>query len=514
MSYKSGVNWKSETKKYLKSELAKLNISREHLAEQFQALGINETKAGIDNKLSRGSFSATFFVQCLSIIKLHKQGFYPLPSDDLQLNDAVCAIQQSLFGAMNDSDVYVSSTGTRYLDVRNLSSVPLDDNKVISLFSGAGGLDIGLEQAGFDTRLCVEIDKDCRETIRFNRPAWRLFEDATSRLPGDIRNIGTDEILKLASLQKGEAALVVGGAPCQPFSNIGKKQGQHDPKNGDLFLEFVRVVKGALPKAFIFENVTGITQSKHADVIKYMYKSFEGLGYGLSHLVLNAADYGLPQTRSRFILIGIQEVENPAFPLPTHSKGLKEWNRFIHNLDHIPQFFPKEWKSIGEAFDELPANYEKRPDYAVMKNSEVVVKRMKLIGPGENFKVLPFDMRPNCWKNGKHQGQDTFGRPRIDEPSATIRTAAYNPSKGKYIHPVKNRGFDLIEMATLQGFPRDWIFRSERSEKVTLVSGGKQIGNAVPPVLGKVLGLAIKQQVAEPIKSEQKPQKRHLSYSL
>jgi DNA (cytosine-5)-methyltransferase 1 len=514
MSRNPKIDWKFETKNYLKSELAKLNISREQLADQLQSLGINETKAAIDNKLSRGSFSATFFVQCLSVIKLHEQGMFPINESDLSINEALLAIQQTLFDETAEPDIYTSATGIRYIDVRDTSPEKFSNNKVISLFSGAGGLDIGLEQAGFETTACVEIDNDCRETIRFNRPTWHLFEDGTNRLPGDIRKIEVDELLKLSKLKKGEAALVTGGAPCQPFSNIGKKQGQHDPRNGDLFLEFVRIVKGTLPRAFIFENVTGITQSKHSDVINYMYMNFEGLGYELSHLVLNAADYGLPQTRSRFILIGIQGKESPAFPLPTHSKGLREWKKFIYSLDHIPRFFPEEWKSIGQAFDELPENYTERPDYAVMKNSEVVINRMEHIGPGENFKVLPMHMRPNCWNNGKHQGQDTFGRPRLDEPSATIRTAAYNPSKGKYIHPTQNRGLDLIEMATLQGFPLDWIFRCKNTEKVTLVSGGKQIGNAVPPPLGRVLGLAIKQQLPAIKESGQKTPKPQLSYSL
>jgi DNA (cytosine-5)-methyltransferase 1 len=384
------------------------------------------------------------------------------------------------------SRVYVSSDGTRYIDVRVAEASSC--GKVISLFSGAGGLDIGLEQAGFETAVCVEIDADCRETLRHNRPGWKLFE------PGDVRAADAGELLKQAGLAQGEAALVVGGAPCQPFSNIGKKQGRNDPKNGDLFQEFVRVVKGVLPKAFIFENVTGITQGRHAEVIDYMYRQFEGLGYGLSHRVMNAADHGLPQTRSRFILLGIQGVDAPAFPLPTHAKGAREWKRFVEGLDREPAFESARWTSIGETFAALPASYRERPDYVVMKNGLVVIERMKRIGPGENFKVLPMQMRPKCWQSGRHQGQDTFGRPRLDEPSATIRTAAYNPTKGKYIHPVEHRGFDLIEMAALQGFPYEWEFRSVRG-KTTLVGGGRQIGNAVPPLLGKVLGLAIAKQL-------------------
>jgi len=106
------------------------------------------------------------------------------------------------------------------------------------------------------------------------------------------------------------------------------------------------------------------------------------------------------------------------------------------------------------------------------------------------------ELRPQCWKNGKHQGNDTFGRLISSLPSVTIRTAGYNPAKGMYIHPFENRGLSTIEMAALQSFPYNWNFKVKNREKVTLVSGGKQIGNAVPPGLAKALGLAIKQQLS------------------
>lgn len=375
---------------------------------------------------------------------------------------------------------------------------------VISLFTGAGGLDIGLEESGFHTALCIEYDVDCRETLRYNRPDWKLFEEGIKiesgvmqpRVPGDIRDIDVDEILSYSNLKKGEAALVVGGAPCQPFSNIGKKLGKNDDKNGDLFLEFVRVVKGVSPQAFVFENVVGITQSKHKDVINYMIEKFEGEGYGISYAILNSADYGVPQRRERFFLIGIKGVKEPAFPLPTHFKDLRQYEKFCNNHgDHHDIKFVK-WLSVKDAFDDLPESHKLREDYALMNISEIVKNRMTYIREGENFKALPMDIRPNCWKSGRHQGNDTFGRIIADQPSCTIRTAAYNPAKGQYIHPFDNRGLSTIEMAALQSFPYDWHFKCKNSERVTLVSAGRQIGNAVPPKLAKALGNAIKNQIA------------------
>jgi DNA (cytosine-5)-methyltransferase 1 len=395
-------------------------------------------------------------------------------------------------------------TGIEYIDITTTNSKESNYNfPVVSLFSGAGGLDIGLDEAGFNTVSCVEYDTDCRETLRHNRPEWKLFEEGikiedgkmVKRVPGDIRDIEVDELLNLSGLQKGQASLVVGGAPCQPFSNIGKKLGKNDERNGDLFLEFVRMVKGVDPEAFIFENVVGITQGKHSDVIGYMVEKFKGLGYGISYTILNAANYGVPQRRERFFLIGIKGVENPAFPFPTNFKDEKTYQAFIKDLDTVPYKKHNNWISVSDAFDKIPENNTSRPDFALMNISEMVVDRMTYIKQGENFKVLPMDLRPQCWKNGKHQGNDTFGRLIANQPSITIRTAGYNPAKGMYIHPFENRGLSTIEMAALQSFPYNWTFKVKNREKVTLVSGGKQIGNAVPPGLAKALGLAIKKQL-------------------
>ena len=388
----------------------------------------------------------------------------------------------------------------KYIDIskNKFFNTPLEENKVISLFSGAGGLDIGLEQAGFNTVVCVEIDANCRETLRFNRPKWTLIEsdDNGTRTPGDIRDISVEEILRTGGLKKGEAALVVGGAPCQPFSNIGKKLGKTCPQNGDLFLEFVRVVKGALPKAFIFENVSGIAQTKHKQVIEYMKDQFKGLGYSLSASILNAANYSVPQKRDRFILMGIKSNTEPAFPLPSSFKDKSHKEKFIAGFaGDKPAINFKKWTSLKNTFSNLPKKYQERDDYSVMNISSEVKRRMEYIGTNENFKALPANLRPNCWKSGKHQGVDTFGRLDINQPSVTIRTAAYNPSKGKYIHPLEHRGLNTIELAAIQTFPHNWHFKAKGRKKITLVSGGMQIGNAVPPLLAKALGESIKKQI-------------------
>ena len=494
------INWKNHVRRFLKAELYREDITHDKLLKLLNYMGIEETKASIDNKISRGTFSAIFLFQCLSAIKANSARLKDYTIDHSvisEINEPSTPYQYGLFD-QNDNGLYLhSQTNISYLDIScdTVNNHIIRNNKVISLFSGAGGFDIGIESAGFETAVCVEIDRDCRETIRFNKPNWQLLENSSNRIPGDIRAIKPKEILKLSGLKKNEAALVIGGAPCQPFSNIGNKKGKEDPENGDLFVEFVRMVKGISPKAFIFENVVGITQSRHSDIIKYMMKKFKGLGYGISFSVLNSADYGVGQTRKRFFLIGIKNVKNPSFPLPTHFKNLDDWNKFTNGFGLKPRFVPKAWITLGEVFNNISKNSTERDDYVIMNISKQVEKRMKLIGPGQNFKVLPLNMRPNCWRNGKHQGQDTFGRLKLNKPSVTIRTASYNPSKGRYIHPTENRGLNSAEMASIQGFPHNWTFKCLGRKKVTLVSVGKQIGNAVPPPLAQALGVSMRLQL-------------------
>ncbi len=495
--------WNKKAKQMLKSELVKRGITHEMLVEYLDYIGIKETKASIDSKLSRGSFSAAFMLQCLEAIGCaYIKNEMPTKS----VADAIVAYNTTEQYFFRDK-----KTNTKYVSISD-EYIHLDDtnNTVVSLFTGAGGLDIGLEQAGFKTVVCVENDINCRETLRHNRPEWKLFEEGQKfakgkfelREPGDIRDIDVDELMKFSNLKIGEVGLVVGGAPCQPFSNMGKRDGKNDEKNGDLFLEFVRMVKGIKPKAFIFENVAGITQSKHKDVLKYMIESFAGSGYGISYTILNAANYGVPQRRERFFLIGVQNYINPAFPLPSHIKDNKTWEIFIKDFDVRPIKIPSKWITVKDTFSNIPDDYKNRKDYAVMNISPKVLERMTYIKQGENFKVLPTELLPDCWSSGKHQGNDTFGRLIDSLPSVTIRTAAYNPAKGMYIHPYENRGLNIIEMAALQNFPYDWQFKCINREKVTLVSAGKQIGNAVPPGLSRALGFAIRRQL-EIIEKEQ-----------
>lgn len=343
-------------------------------------------------------------------------------------------------------------------------------NPVISLFTGAGGMDLGLEEAGFNTVLSVEFNPVFRETIRLNRPDWNPVDDHN----GDVTKISVDFILEKTGLKAGQAALVVGGAPCQPFSNLGSKKGTADSR-GTLFQDFIRIVKGVRPKGFIFENVEGLTQDKHKGVISTLESAFADLGYRVSSKILLAADYGVPQKRKRLFVIGVKSGNAPSFPEPTHSK--------THELGK------KTWVTVRDAFAKIPKGRLAQSDCRSMNHSPGMLKRLSLVPAGGNFKDLPKRLLPDCWKSGKYQGQDTFGRVKWGEPSVTIRTCAYNPTKGRYIHPSENRGLNTVEMAVLQSFPIDYKYCGG------LKAVGEQIGNAVPPGLAKAVGLSMKEAI-------------------
>jgi DNA (cytosine-5)-methyltransferase 1 len=361
---------------------------------------------------------------------------------------------------------------------------------VISLFSGAGGLDLGLEMAGFRTAACVENDTDCRATLSSNRPEWRLIGEGSDG-HGDIRRLSGSEILESAGLVRGEAALVAGGPPCQPFSSMGKGLGAADPRNGDLCLEFSRAVRECLPRTFIMENVPGLLHRKHRPLLERLLDEFKRAGYSVDHAVLNAADYGVPQLRKRLFLVGTRTGKRVSFPFPTHFESLDAWKQAAAQPQGTELGPFRPWATAGEALDRAAKLPEDRGDYALAKVSPEQKERMAFVKPGEDLRVLPMVMRPKRWRKEDYAGPYVFGRMRADRPSFTIRTEAYHPDQGHYIHPSEDRGLSTHEMAALQSFPPEWVFQSAKGGRIPLASAGRQIGNAVPPFLAQAVGLAL-----------------------
>ena len=240
-------------------------------------------------------------------------------------------------------------------------------NKIISLFSGAGGMDIGFHRAGFETAVAVEQDPSCCDTLRKNMPNVPILQ-------GDITTITTNNILTAAKLKPLEAALVVGGPPCQSFSLAGKRMGMNDPR-GRLVLEFLRIVRESLPSVFVIENVKGMATWEEGKAIQAILSeaseeiSFNGktYKYDVSYKILNAVNYGVPQFRERIIIIGNRLGIPFVFPEITHkAPDAIQGNLFEPKI--------KPWATVWDAIGHLPAAEE--PSQAAIKVSKTIKDRI------------------------------------------------------------------------------------------------------------------------------------------
>ncbi|MDX2254931.1 MAG: DNA (cytosine-5-)-methyltransferase [Pseudanabaenaceae cyanobacterium bins.39] len=239
--------------------------------------------------------------------------------------------------------------------------------KIISLFSGAGGMDIGFHKAGFETAVAVEQDPSCCETLRRNMPNVNVIE-------GDITKLSTLEILKAGDMKPLEPALVIGGPPCQSFSLAGKRMGMNDPR-GKLVLEYIRVVREALPLAFVMENVKGLVNWSEGKALNAILKEASQeivyndkvYKYELSCQVLNAVDYGVPQFRERVIIVGNRIGKKFKFPMPTHTSPSELQMDLFKTAEN-------NWKTVWDAIGNLPAAAE--PSETALRVSGTIKERI------------------------------------------------------------------------------------------------------------------------------------------
>lgn len=320
---------------------------------------------------------------------------------------------------------------------------------VIELFAGCGGMALGFKNAGFRSVLANEWDKDACDSLRAN---------ITDR----VLNCAIQEIEKFP-----KADVVAGGPPCQGFSNLGERVPK-DPRN-QLWRHYLRCVEQVSPKVFVLENVPPLLKSAEYQELR---RIAESLGYKVEGRVLNTADYGVPQTRKRAIVIG-SRVGEPTFPAPTHVDPLKR------NLmtQHLPA-----WRTVRDAIGHLALTPTGINWHIGRNPTPMSLKRYRSIPAGGNRWNLPRELMPDCWKRKTKGGTDLFGRLWWDRPSVTIRTEFYKPEKGRYLHPVAHRPITHLEAALLQGFPEEFVFCG------TKINVGIQIGNAVPPPLSFAIG--------------------------
>lgn len=324
---------------------------------------------------------------------------------------------------------------------------------VVDIFSGAGGMSLGFEQAGFKTLLAVESDPDYAKTYQKN------FK-STKMLVKDIQTIEISEITEIIS--QNIVDVLIGGPPCQGFSiagNIGRKF--LDDSRNYLFLEFARFVEILNPRVFVLENVARMMTHNDGKTLKEIVSKFLELGYEIKYEILNSSDYGVPQHRRRIFIVGTLKKNGFVFPNPSKSRI-----------------------SIKDAIDDLPplGNNEQSniPNHSSMNHSTQMLTKMKYVKDGGNRFDIPHDLRPNSGDARK------YIRYNSNLPSFCV-----TGDMRKIFHYNQNRALTPRELARLQTFPDKFVFEGN-SIKIQ-----QQIGNAVPPLLAKKIAIQVRKYLNE-----------------
>ncbi|MDT3402093.1 DNA (cytosine-5-)-methyltransferase [Mucilaginibacter terrae] len=329
---------------------------------------------------------------------------------------------------------------------------PTDNYTVLELFAGAGGLAIGLEQAGLKCVALNELDHWAAETLRVNRPNWNVIE-------GDIRNLSFSHL-------RNKVDVVTGGFPCQAFSYAGKKLGLQDAR-GTLFYEFARVVQETSPAICIGENVRGLLNHDSGRTLKGMISILDEIGYRvLEPKILKAIYYNVPQKRERLILVGVRKDITVDFEYP-------QSNNKIYTL--------KDALKKGELFNcDVPDSAGSK--YPISKQNI-----LDLVPAGGYWRDLPLELQKKYMQKSFYLGGGKTGIARRiswDEPCLTL-TCSPAQKQTERCHPEETRPFTVREYARIQTFPDDWRFTGAVNQQY------KQIGNAVPVNLAKAIGISI-----------------------
>ncbi|MFC7883383.1 DNA cytosine methyltransferase [Streptomyces sp. NPDC057376] len=330
----------------------------------------------------------------------------------------------------------------------------------IDLFAGAGGATRGLRDAGFRVLAAVENDPEAAESYRRNHARVLLYET-------DIRSVSAERIAEDAGLQRGELDLLKACPPCQGFSSLAK--GEVDQNRNDLVLDVARFVEAFLPKILLLENVPGLKRDRR---LPQLVAEVERLGYSFLVSLLDATEFGVPQRRKRFILMGVRA-------------DIQHFEPDADLLSYLPSKFLTAPKTARQALAHLARH--NKPDDPLgshRRSSEAVLARISAIPVGGNRFDLPEEHQLDCHRKLKNRSASgSYGRIRLDEPAPTMTTRCTTPACGTFVHPTENRGLTLREAATFQSFPVNYQFHGQYG------SIERQIGNAVPVRMAKGLGL-------------------------
>lgn len=328
----------------------------------------------------------------------------------------------------------------------------MKNNNVLSLFSGAGGMDLGFESAGFNIKCAIELDKNAAETYKFNFNTPKVYND-------DIKNISLDNLKQ----EIGKIDIIIGGPPCQGFSIAGKigRNFLEDERNF-LFKEYAKFVEFFKPAVFVMENVARLKTHNNGKTIDDIKKEFKNLGYLVKYEILNAENYGVPQKRSRIFIIGTLNKKEFKFP-----EKLKEIKTLYDSIGDLPSISSnsKEYENI---------------QHISMNHTEQMLKKMKYVPEGQGREFIPEEIRP---KSG-----DVRKYIRLDR---NLPSYCITGDMRKVFHYEDNRALTIRELARIQTFPDSFIFKGNS------ISIQQQIGNAVPVLLSEKIAKSVKEFLNE-----------------
>lgn len=342
-------------------------------------------------------------------------------------------------------------------------------SQVVDLFCGIGGLTKGLSNVGLNVIDGFDIDKTCEYTYSQNNTASFHCEN--------IRDMTGEEIIKC--YDDDVTRILVGCAPCQPFSTMRfkLKDANTEDEKYNLLLEFARMIKRVKPTIVSMENVPQIIKT---NVYTKFYNTLIDMGYYISPSIVFCPDYGISQTRRRFVLLASTLGNIDLLP-PTHDRNQVTINQFIYDLPEI---------KAGETDPNDPLHRS-------AQLSDINLQRIMLSQPGGTWNDWPEELRCECHKkNSGKTYSSVYGRLRWDQIGPTITTQFYSYGTGRHGHPEQNRGLSLREGALLQTFPPDYDFINP-NEPFVFNDIARHIGNAVPVRLGEVIGESILQHLAE-----------------